>query len=168
MPYQHTIIKKGVYYRSACQVANMGVSLLLLGLIIPIFLRKNTEKKHAEDIKKALEDEKFLVYYQPIVSKNNDEINLFSAEALIRWRRQGEMLNPRTFLKIADKYNLICKIDLFVLKTVCIRPKSWIDEGLNPVCIHCNFADSDLLTENLADSIINIIPDFFSVYFSPF
>lgn len=118
------------------------------------------EESYAEDIKKALEDEKFLVYYQPIVSKNNNEINLFSAEALIRWRRQGEMLNPRTFLKIADKYNLICKIDLFVLKTVCIRLKSWIDEGLNPVCIHCNFADSDLLTENLADSIINIIDEY--------
>ena len=38
--------------RSACQGANLGVSLVLLGLVIPIFTRKNTEKKH----KKALEE----------------------------------------------------------------------------------------------------------------
>ena len=48
-------LKKAVNLRSACQVANLGVSLMLLGLIIPIFTRKNTKKKHAEEIKLARE-----------------------------------------------------------------------------------------------------------------
>jgi len=34
--------------RSTCQLANLGVSLLLLGLVIPIFTRRNTKKRHAE------------------------------------------------------------------------------------------------------------------------
>lgn len=46
-------LEKATRYRSACQVANLGVSLALLGLIIPIFLRKNTAKKHAKDIESA-------------------------------------------------------------------------------------------------------------------
>jgi len=46
-------LEKATRYRSACQVANLGVSLALLGLIIPIFLRKNTAKKHAEEIRLA-------------------------------------------------------------------------------------------------------------------
>ena len=46
-------LEKARRYRSGCQVANLGVSLALLGLIIPIFLRKNTAKKHAEEIKLA-------------------------------------------------------------------------------------------------------------------
>ena len=46
-------LKKAINYRSACQVANLGVSLILLGLIIPIFTRKNTKKRHAEDLKLA-------------------------------------------------------------------------------------------------------------------
>jgi len=41
--------------RSACQVANIGVSLALLGLIIPIFTRRNTKKKHEEALKLAHE-----------------------------------------------------------------------------------------------------------------
>ncbi len=44
-------LNKAVNLRRACQVANLGVSLLLLGLVIPIFTRKNTKKKHAETIK---------------------------------------------------------------------------------------------------------------------
>ena len=46
-------LKKAVNLRSACQVANLGVSLLLLGAIIPIFTRKSTKKKHAEALKLA-------------------------------------------------------------------------------------------------------------------
>ena len=46
-------LEKATMYRSACQVANLGVSLALLGLIIPIFIRKHTAKKHAEDIRLA-------------------------------------------------------------------------------------------------------------------
>ena len=44
-------LKKAVNMRSACQIANLGVSLLLLGLVIPIFTRKSTKKKHAEEMK---------------------------------------------------------------------------------------------------------------------
>lgn len=49
-------LKKAVNLRSACQVANLGVSLLLLGAIIPIFTRKSTKKKHAEALKLAQQD----------------------------------------------------------------------------------------------------------------
>ena len=42
--------------RSACQVANIGVSLALLGLIIPIFTRRNTKKKHEQALKLAQQD----------------------------------------------------------------------------------------------------------------
>ena len=46
-------LKRAVNLRSACQVANLGVSLILLGLIIPIWTRRSTKKKHAEAIRQA-------------------------------------------------------------------------------------------------------------------
>ncbi len=46
-------LKRAANLRSACQAANLGVSLILLGLIIPIFTRKQTKKKHAEAIREA-------------------------------------------------------------------------------------------------------------------
>ena len=47
--------QKAINYRSACQVTNIGVSLALLGLIIPIFTRRNTKKKHEQALKLAQE-----------------------------------------------------------------------------------------------------------------
>ena len=46
-------LKRAVNLRSACQVANLGESLALLGLIIPIWTRKSTKKKHAEALRQA-------------------------------------------------------------------------------------------------------------------
>jgi hypothetical protein len=46
-------IKQAKNLRSACQAANLGVSLILLGLIVPIWTRRTTKKKHAEAIKQA-------------------------------------------------------------------------------------------------------------------
>lgn len=54
---QAKIIRKEIEHaknlRAGCQLANLGVSLLLLGLIIPIFTRRNTKKKHEAAIKLA-------------------------------------------------------------------------------------------------------------------
>jgi hypothetical protein len=54
---QEELIKKEIKHaknlRSACQAANLGVSLVLLGLIVPIWTRRSTKKKHAEAIKQA-------------------------------------------------------------------------------------------------------------------
>ena len=48
-------LTKAVNYRSYCQVTNLGVSLALLGLIIPIFTRRNTKRKHEQALKLAQE-----------------------------------------------------------------------------------------------------------------
>lgn len=49
-------LKKAINLRSACQAANLGVSLLLLGLIVPFWTRHNTKKKHAEALRLANEN----------------------------------------------------------------------------------------------------------------
>ena len=46
-------LKRAVNLRSACQVASIGVSLVLLGLIIPIWTRSKTKKKHAEALQQV-------------------------------------------------------------------------------------------------------------------
>ena len=55
---KEVIGEKAINYRSYCQVTNLGVSLALLGLIIPIFTRRNTKKKHELALKLAQEQNK--------------------------------------------------------------------------------------------------------------
>ncbi len=49
-------LKRAVNLRSACQATNLGVSLLLLGLLVPIWTRSSTKKKHAEALRLAQEN----------------------------------------------------------------------------------------------------------------
>ena len=46
-------LKKARNLRATCQATNIGVSLILLGLVIPIFTRRHTKKKHEEALKLA-------------------------------------------------------------------------------------------------------------------
>ena len=55
---EEVLTKKARHLRYACQVANLGVSLAILGLIIPICTRKSTQKKHAEALRLAQQKEK--------------------------------------------------------------------------------------------------------------
>ncbi len=48
-------LKRAKNLRSACQVTNLGVSLALLGIVIPIFTRRSTKKKHEQALKLAQE-----------------------------------------------------------------------------------------------------------------
>jgi len=116
----------------------------------------NNEKEYMEEIKRDLENGRFLVYYQPIV-KNSGNLELIGAEALVRWRRHDRMVNPLSFIPVAEKFNFISKIDLYVLENVCIKLREWIDMGIEVVPVSCNFSQYDLLTDSLPDKIIEII-----------
>ena len=48
-------IKHAKNLRSACQVTNLGVSLALLGIIVPLYTRHKTKKKHEQALKLAQE-----------------------------------------------------------------------------------------------------------------
>ena len=80
------IIQKEIKYaknlRAGCQLTNLGVSLALLGLVIPIFTRKNTKKKHEQAIKLAQQNAQQQL--------KNDETEITSSKS------QGKILVPNT------------------------------------------------------------------------
>lgn len=66
------------------------------------------------DLCKALVNNEFVYYYQPIYSLTNGK--LFGAEALIRWiKEDGEILLPASFIPIAEEKGLIEDITLEML-----------------------------------------------------
>jgi hypothetical protein len=46
-------IKKAKNWRYGCQAANLGVSLILLGCVVPLWTRNKTKKKHEEALRQA-------------------------------------------------------------------------------------------------------------------
>ncbi len=70
-------------------------------------------------INHALEENSFCLYAQPIVSLEGDDLKHF--EILVRMLDdQGQIIPPGAFLPAAERYNLIGRLDAWVVKQACI------------------------------------------------
>lgn len=64
----------------------------------------------ADDIARGLNDREFVLYYQPKVSLISNRIT--GAEALVRWRRNGEVLPASLFIPVAEQAGLLRPLTL--------------------------------------------------------
>ncbi len=71
----------------------------------------------------ALEAGDIVVAYQPVVSLPSARVVGF--EALVRWNKGGELIEPGAFLSIAEQSDLITTIDTLVLNTACRQLAEW-------------------------------------------
>ena len=76
------------------------------------------------NLRKALENDDFLLYYQPIVNLESRQIEAF--EALIQWQHPDQgLLAADEFIDIAKEIGLVLTIDEWVLQTACQQLASW-------------------------------------------
>ena len=116
-------------------------------------------RKHNNDIltifPKALEDGEFLVYYQPKIAIDGG--HLAGAEALCRWRHNGQLVPPGEFIPVLEQGLDICKLDFYMLETVCRDIRRWLDNGKSAVRVSVNFSRRHLSDMDLLKHIIEII-----------
>jgi predicted signal transduction protein with EAL and GGDEF domain len=78
------------------------------------------------DLRQAIADGGFEVYYQPCLSLQDDSIT--GCEALLRWRHpQRGMISPVDFIPIAEETGLINQLGEWVLTTACMEAATWPD-----------------------------------------
>ena len=112
--------------------------------------RRHNEMLWVERINRALEEDRFYLYYQPIVALS-DEIQDEHFELLIRLKDDaGDLVPPGAFLPAAERYNLSTKIDRWVIQIIL----TWLEAY--PEYLECDYnwginlsgqslTDSDLL-----------------------
>ncbi len=119
--------------------------------------RINTERELAE----AIEQDQFLLHYQPRVDAASGR--LVSVEALVRWRHPARgMVPPLEFIPIAESTGLIAKLGALVLEKACRQIAQWRSDGLHAVPVSVNVSAvqfqlgdvDDLLRRCLAESAI--------------
>lgn len=118
-----------------------------------------SEKFMEESMNSALINKEFVVYYQP--KYNLKEERYCGAEALVRWQKSnGVVIPPSEFISFFEKKGFITKIDMYVLKEVCINMSRWIKEGKEPIVISVNISKIDFYKDSILEDIITIVDSY--------
>ena len=76
-----------------------------------------------EELPKAIEQQKLEVFLQPKVHLRDGRA--YGFEALVRWRRNGELVPPGDFINIAEECGLVVDIDHYVLRQATRLIAKW-------------------------------------------
>lgn len=118
-------------------------------------LQVSHKNKHIMDIfPHAIEYHEFEIHYQPKVDATS---TLCGCEALVRWRRDGQLIPPDEFIPLLEKNSNICTLDFYVLEEVCKQIRSWIESDIPPVRVSVNFSKMHLHNRHLADDILSVM-----------
>lgn len=118
-------------------------------------LQKLQESRTLEnDMARAIENDEFVVYYQPIVNSVSKEI--YGYEALIRWMHPVKgMLAPDSFIFAAEKTGMINEIGKTVLKLACREAVSWTV----PARISVNVSPVQLGSKSFINTVQSVLAE---------
>lgn len=109
-------------------------------------------------LRAALKNEELVVYYQPQVNGQTDEI--MGMEALIRWQHPTMgLVSPSKFIPLAESTGLIIEMDQFVMKTAMTQIAVWHGKGLNPGVLSVNLAIKQLHQKNFINILEKMMED---------
>ncbi|OJV61688.1 MAG: hypothetical protein BGO41_05550 [Clostridiales bacterium 38-18] len=115
-----------------------------------------TEMNYEHLLRKAIEEDEFEVYYQPIMSIQNKNIKGF--EALVRWQSKDlGFIMPDRFIPIAEKTRLINEIGLIVLEKACHFLEDISSLSDHELDMSVNISVIQLLEDNIVEKIIKIV-----------
>jgi len=107
------------------------------------------------DLRKALEDEQFELYYQPQIEVPTGRI--VGIEALIRWHHPTlGMLGPAHFIGVAEEAGLIMAIWEWVMVAALIQHNAWREQGLFAMTIGVNLSSAQFSDPALAERVREI------------
>ncbi len=104
------------------------------------------------NLRRALEKEEFVVYYQPQFNTNPKK--LIGMEALVRWvHPEMGLVSPAKFIPLAEETGLIVELDRWVMRTALTQISTWLKQGLNPGRLSLNLAMKQLQQNDFIDMI---------------
>ncbi len=109
-------------------------------------------------LRKAINNNEFLLYYQPKLNLADGVIT--GVEALIRWDNpELGMVSPASFIPLAEETGLIMQIGEWALREACRANKSWQDQGYNPISVAVNISPKQFRHQDITQLIASVLEE---------
>lgn len=125
---------------------------------LPLELMDTEQKRDIfiAGLQHALENEEFILHYQPVISVENGKI--IGMEALLRWQHPAHgLLSPNLFLPLCEKTGLIVPLGAWIFRTACEQIKKWQEMGYYKLGIAINLSVNQLNHPELLNLITNTL-----------
>jgi diguanylate cyclase (GGDEF)-like protein/PAS domain S-box-containing protein len=94
------------------------------------------------DLRTGIKYREFYFDFQPLVRL--EDRNISGLEALLRWRRDGEIVYPDAFIPVAEETGLIKIIGRHMLELACRQMVDWERKYGKSIHVHINISGSQL------------------------
>ena len=109
-------------------------------------------------LQQAIEQEEFVLHYQPIVELNTGALSGF--EVLVRWQHpEHGLIPPLKFIALCEETGLIIPIGKWVLEQACCQLRAWQEQFAlpRPLSVHVNLSVKQLTCGDIAEQINHIL-----------
>ncbi|MES2026361.1 MAG: EAL domain-containing protein [Pseudomonadota bacterium] len=110
------------------------------------------------ELRHAIELNELVLHYQPQVDLHSGAI--VGLEALVRWNHPIlGMVQPGSFISLAEETGLIIPIGAWVLQTACKQAKAWHEMGFSNLRIAVNLSARQFTQASLLESITTTLEE---------
>ena len=104
------------------------------------------------DMRTALAQDGFRLYYQPLVNLQTKKVTAF--EALMRWQHpERGSVPPSEFIPVAEEMGLIVQLGEWALRQACAEAMAWPDE----ICVSVNLSPLQFSKGNLVSTVMSAL-----------
>ena len=146
--------------RTACNMVRGDYQNPLMIYDEDMRMRELLNSRLLNDLRPAVEERQFQVYYQPKYNIQVDPPRLSSAEALIRWKHPDlGMISPGSFVPLFEGNGLIGVVDNFVWQEAAKQIARWKKKYNFTLPVSVNLSRSDVFDPTLPDRLDRLILD---------
>lgn len=118
--------------------------------------RVNVSASVEAQIRRALAEDQFELYYQPVL--NVADGSVASVEALLRLPApHGAMIEPAVFIPVAESAGMIAQLGDWVTEEICRQWAIWRDKGLPSFRIAMNISTLQFRQRGFAARLLSIV-----------
>jgi diguanylate cyclase (GGDEF)-like protein/PAS domain S-box-containing protein len=148
---------EGLIRNAEAALANARIKAQPYLFYAPSMNARLAEKLSLETrLRRALEEEQFVLHYQPKVELKSGTI--VGVEALIRWQDpERGLVSPAEFVPVLEETGLILDVGAWVLQRAAVQYESWLEEGLSPPRIAVNVSALELAQRRFVRSVEQVL-----------